>query len=131
MKHSTIWINKGWQNVFIGFCPSERAWNKTMKEIGATGTPYPKVQACCTSFTSDTGRQMCIVTLHESIDNAAPIELIGLLVHECVHVKQRVMEIMGETKVGEEHEAYTVQAIFQMVLDAFEDTRHKLVLEND
>lgn len=57
------------------------------------------------------------------IGNAAdkePIEVYGLLLHEAVHIWQRVRQLMGETNPSVEFEAYSIQAIAQDLFEMFD-----------
>ncbi|MEO3357253.1 hypothetical protein [Acinetobacter haemolyticus] len=57
------------------------------------------------------------------IGNAAdkdPIEVYGLLLHEAVHIWQRVRQLMGETNPSVEFEAYSIQAIAQDLFEMYE-----------
>ena len=42
-------------------------------------------------------------------------EALGIIVHECTHVKQHVMESIGETSPSKEFEAYLMQSIFNEI----------------
>lgn len=51
---------------------------------------------------------------------------IGLLTHECVHIKQFVMKLIGEDKPSDEFEAYFVQdLVADIVGDLFESQENK------
>lgn len=53
-------------------------------------------------------------------------EKIGLLAHECVHIKQFVMKLIGEDKPSDEFEAYFVQdLVADLVEDLFESQENK------
>ncbi|MDC4679865.1 hypothetical protein NQ804_07100 [Acinetobacter baumannii] len=48
------------------------------------------------------------------------IEIYGLLLHEAVHVWQKVKKLMGEKEPSSEFEAYSIQAIAQDLFEMFE-----------
>ncbi|HID0922158.1 TPA: hypothetical protein ACXEMB_003562 [Acinetobacter baumannii] len=48
------------------------------------------------------------------------IEIYGLLLHEAVHVWQKVRKLMGEKEPSSEFEAYSIQAIAQDLFEMFE-----------
>ncbi|MDC5546680.1 hypothetical protein OHX02_12485 [Acinetobacter baumannii] len=48
------------------------------------------------------------------------IEIYGLLLHEAVHVWQKVKKLMGEKEPSVEFEAYSIQAIAQDLFEMFE-----------
>ncbi|QDJ92692.1 hypothetical protein [Acinetobacter haemolyticus] len=49
-----------------------------------------------------------------------PIEVYGLLLHEAVHIWQRVRQLMGEANPSVEFEAYSIQAIAQDLFEMYE-----------
>lgn len=59
---------------------------------------------------------LAIVQMPDS--DHALCERIGLLVHECVHIKQKAMDEIGEKYPSSEFEAYFVQGV---VTDLVED----------
>ncbi len=124
-KHRVIWCDRGWQPVYFGFCPSEKAWHRQMETFSATDEPYPDSDGRCTFFTKD-GKVSCIVTIRDGTEAArSTVEIAGLLVHEAAHVWQEVRKAMQEKEPSIEFEAYSMQAIFQELYSAFMDTRGK------
>ncbi|WP_312057039.1 hypothetical protein [Acinetobacter courvalinii] len=53
------------------------------------------------------------------------IEVYGLLLHEAVHVWQRVKTLMGEREPSSEFEAYSIQAIAQDLFEMYEASEVK------
>lgn len=51
-----------------------------------------------------------------------PIEVYGLLLHEAVHVWQKVRKLMGEKEPSSEFEAYSIQAIAQDLFEMYEES---------
>lgn len=119
----TIWLDRGWQPVYIGFCPSEAAWKRTMKRMGLPNEPYPTNDGRVSVFEND-GKMTCIMTLGDGGEaKHSRVQIAALMAHEAVHVKQQICEHIGEKTPSEEFEAYTVQAIFQGFYQAWLDTR--------
>lgn len=120
----TVWLDRGWQPVFIGFCPSEVAWKREMKRMGVRGQPYPDTDARATTFDKD-GRVCVIVTLRDGVEqHHSRVEIAGLLCHEATHVWQTVRQAMADPgQPSVEFEAYSMQAIFQGLYSAWLDTR--------
>lgn len=54
------------------------------------------------------------------------VEIHGLLLHEAVHVWQRIKQRMGEKEPSIEFEAYSIQRIAQDLFDMYEESE-----END
>lgn len=50
------------------------------------------------------------------------IEVYGLLLHEAVHVWQKVKKLMGEKEPSSEFEAYSIQAIAQDLFKMYEES---------
>lgn len=50
------------------------------------------------------------------------VEIHGLLLHESVHVWQRIRQRMGEHNPSKEFEAYSIQAIAQDLFAMFEES---------
>lgn len=118
-----VWIDRGWQCVFIGFCPSKKAWKRQMKQFECDA-PYPTTAGRATIVEKD-GRKSVIVTLGPEADDEvrSRVEIAGLLCHEATHVWQVVRDDMGERDPSSEFEAYSMQAIFQGLYRAWLDTR--------
>ena len=70
---------------------------------------------------------ICVVCMPIYLDMDAA-DVIGLLVHEAVHVWQFHCEYIGETKPGDEQEAYCIQAITTFL---FRDYLRQKGIEND
>lgn len=118
-----VWIDRGWQPVEIGFCPSETAWKREMKAKGWPGTPYPENDASATHFTHD-GQFLVLVALAEDVEKRfSRVVIAGLLAHEATHVWQHVRRQMQEAEPSIEFEAYAIQAIFQSLYQAWLGTR--------
>lgn len=120
-----IWCDRGWQPMFFGFCPSEKAWKKEVKRLGHIDADYPAASGCCTVFHETKGQGECIlVTVIDGAENKhSMIEIVGLLVHEATHVWQHILKNIGEKSPSIEFEAYSMQAISMALIDAFDKTR--------
>lgn len=58
----------------------------------------------------------CAVIAFPASPDRDPEEVIGLIVHEAMHVWQWILEGIGESKPSCEFEAYSVQSIVQSLL---------------
>jgi hypothetical protein len=123
MKKSLVkWIERGWQPVFIGFCPSEKAWKREIKRMRVEDSPYPTSPGCCVRFRTHDNKTVVLITInHDQHEDHNSI--VGLLVHEAVHAFQWVCESIGEGAPSKEFEAYSIQSIAQDLLSAYADTR--------
>jgi hypothetical protein len=120
-----IWCDRGWQPHHYGFCPDKAAWDREMKRLGVTGTAYPATDGACSHFTNLKEASNCtIVTI--STKKRPPLVIVGLIVHEAMHVWREVRDSIGERHPSAEFEAYSLQAITQNLISAYEKTRGKL-----
>ncbi len=110
------WIDRGWQNVYIGLCLSEKAWNRQLRkmEIDPKTEPYPTASGNCSTFRfTKEGKTISLVTIDAShFTKHSGLTCLGLLVHELAHVWQAVLEDMNEKNPSIEFEAYALQALF-------------------
>ena len=63
----------------------------------------------------------CIVQLADCSERTL-IEVHGLLLHEAVHIWQRIKRLMGEKKPSVEFEAYSIQRIAQDLFAMYEES---------
>ncbi|EXE24686.1 hypothetical protein K004_3842 [Acinetobacter baumannii 16553_8] len=59
------------------------------------------------------------------------IEVYGLLLHEAVHVWQKIKKLMGEREPSSEFEAYSIQAIAQDLFKMYEESEEKHGMEGE
>lgn len=120
-----VWLDKGWQPVHFGFCPSRKAWKKALKSLGAPKTDAYPTSDACTWYFENKGKTSVLVTLGDQVEKRrfSRVVIAGLLCHEAVHVWQTVRRVMEEQHPSIEFEAYSVQAIFVGLYQAWLDTR--------
>lgn len=132
MKNKIIWCDRGFFPVYFGFCPNKKAWNKFLKEMTSSDDfelddwSYPSSDAACTFFTNYKDRPVCVITTQKIFDKEfkkQPEAITSLLVHECMHIWQKILEEMKEEKPSHEFEGWSVQFIFQQIYKAYLDTR--------
>ena len=86
---------------------SEKQFKRLTKKLGIYDSSYmPSGALACCSIYEEQG--IAIVCLKEE---AAPEEIISLLIHEAVHLWQAHCRWIGEDKPGDETEAYAIQKI--------------------
>lgn len=115
--------------IYYGLCTSEKAFNKELKRL-----KIPKSQrgdfisnewsdATVHYFEKD-DKEILIVCIDKKKNkeaNANPIEIVGLLVHESVHIWQKIKQHIGEDYPSVEFEAYSIQKISQELINAYGD----------
>ena len=112
VRNKVVWLDKGWQPVSIGFCPSVKVWERVLCEYGVEASPpdmKTNVGCVCDFSNPDTGETFILVAVRDS--GAGPEELMGTFIHEAAHVWQRIKRAVGEDAPGDEMEAYALEHI--------------------
>lgn len=125
---STIWFDRGFFPAHFGFCPNEEAWNESLKRMGVAPEPYPtqdaRVSVWYTDKKTDVKKLCMLITISDKIDDLDdPTGVCALIVHECMHVTQFLMEDIGEHSPSHEFEAYTLHWVFTQAMEAYSLTR--------
>ncbi|MCH4181379.1 MAG: hypothetical protein LKF44_08320 [Atopobiaceae bacterium] len=74
------------------------------------------------AFVRDDGFMVMVVWLDAALDD---FDSISMLAHESVHVKQYVLDHLGEDEPAHEEEAYVTQAAFEALMTAHATWREK------
>jgi hypothetical protein len=85
----------------------------------------PAQNACAHTWSKD-GAVMCVVCLSPERGSQDPIAVAASLVHESVHVFQRLCESIGETSPSKEFEAYSIERIAERLMREFVRQTSKL-----
>ena len=110
--------------VHYALCQDEKGFRKELKKLGIKNKDRPSfllsthAQATVHFFQSGDGKECAIVCICDHKGHSAN-EMVGLLIHEAVHIWQRVRDIMGECNPSKEFEAYSIQAIAQNLISAY------------
>lgn len=127
MKHKVDWIDR-WlflSPYCIGLCRDEESFNKELKRLKVPVKNWPKwvkgerSDATTHFFEKDDNRGLCCIVCirnRKGIDNIA---VIGLLVHEAVHIWQAIKDEIGEKEPSSEFEAYAIQDISQRLIESY------------
>lgn len=109
---------------FIEFlvCFDESAYKNYINDQCAEFEEFDFLQnnapACCHTLPLKDGKIALILTFDvESLKSHSLNATCGLIVHECMHVLQKVKLYMDEKQAGVEFEAYFIQWAFQHVFD--------------
>ena len=65
------------------------------------------------------GALACVVCLHPDAAKADPIQVACTLVHESVHIFQRLCDSIGEASPSAEFEAYSIERISEGLMREF------------
>lgn len=109
---------------YLTLCRTEREFEGVQKHLKVPKrdrVPFllNKHADATTHFFESRGKLCAVVCLPENTERER-VEILGLLVHEAVHVWQQVRRALGETNPSDEFEAYSVQAIAQQLMQAYE-----------
>lgn len=108
------------QAPYLALCLSENEFQaalKQLKEPPCEGIP-PGMCGATHTFTRD-GKISCVVVMADGYQEADGIQIASLLVHEAVHVFQRLCHSIGETSPSSEFEAYSIERIAERLLREF------------
>ncbi len=132
-QSGVLWMVQPWFPINLGFCPSQEIWDKWMKRCGITGQDaiYPELDRRTGGTFSwfapddhDNYVPFGLITIGPDAEKRDPSVVTGMLVHESVHAFQYVLRRMNEKGMpGSEFEAYSIQAIYMFMENAFSETR--------
>lgn len=124
----TRWLERSLiQGPFLALFTSEKDFQAECKLLKVTETPEfisPGAGATVHHLEFPDGRELAMVCL--DMKESLKMERISvhcLLVHEAVHIYQRVRNWMNETKPSIEFEAYSIQSLSQRLIDDYERQR--------
>lgn len=128
-----IWLNRTLVAMpgYYGLCTSREAFEKTMRRLKIPKGDRPEVHgsahADATMHTFYQGGKICCIVYMplEHAKKHSREECYGLLIHEGVHIWQKVREHYGERDPSKEFEAYSVQMITQELIFAWKDATTK------
>lgn len=122
-----VWIDRGWQPVAIGFCPSEKAWRRAMKmqNVAADWPVVPNSGGHTQWLKNEkTGEGLILVVVSSEAERCS-MSVIMTIVHEAVHVWQFLCQHIGERDPGIEMEAYGIECITRGLIEAYCETQGK------
>lgn len=106
-------------------CTTERMFRQEMRNMGYSKEMIRDTHwlagagGCVRKFdnAADDGRDILLVCLKPIPDN--PAQMVGLIVHEAVHVFQYILQALGEKEPSSEMEAYGIQAVFLNLMEEY------------
>lgn len=132
MLHKVEWCNR---NLIINnyhFCLvlNEKTFNKELDRLKVE--PHDRSEwvgqgadASTHFYRTGHGKRVAIVALKETEDMTAT-GIVGLLIHEAVHIWQYFCNSIGEKEPSIEFEAYAIQAISQELIESYSIIKHEL-----
>lgn len=102
-------------------CTNEEMFRNELKRLGSKRTDVEFLRAsfhaCVHTLESASGDEIHVVCIDgQAAKDRDPISVAAMLVHEATHIKQYVMERIGEKNPSDEFEAYVMQHITQNLL---------------
>lgn len=124
MKLQTKWLDRriAAPGPYLMLCLSEVEFHAALRRLKVKSMPRwiaPGSDAMAHFFEHEGGKTCALVCMGECWKKRTPIEIAGLLVHEAVHVWQQYCLDIGESRPGDEQEAYAVQSIAQELMAEF------------
>lgn len=106
---------------YLALCTTEKKYLKAVRHCKIK-SPGAWINAGADATThimnNPEGDSVCVVCIN--IGKHSPVEIVGLLVHEAVHVWQEYARRIGEHAPASEQMAYGIQAIAQELLTEYE-----------
>ena len=111
--------------IHYGLCTSELTFRRELKRLGLHDPPdWPdeSSEAEMMEFETEGGGSVIIVCVppNKNMD-----DLTATLVHEAVHIWQRIKEYIAEKEPSPEFEAYSIESIFKSLRAAYVAQRGK------
>lgn len=111
--------------IYYTLCTTEGQFHQEMRRMGLSRDTWPSFmktkQADATVHYfehTDTCGEAAIVCMKPS-NERDPLEIVGLIFHEAVHIWQQIRSRIGESEPSAEFEAYSVQMIGQQLLSEY------------
>jgi hypothetical protein len=110
---------------YLGFCTNKKQFERELKACGLQPHEYydfHKATAHLTTIRNQKGQFICILCLDiasKEYQQASINQVMGLIAHEVTHIKQRIMEDIGEAHPSLEFEAYVMQQLMQYYCTAY------------
>ena len=106
---------------YLALCLSEGEFRAALKHLKAsTESAWVRnAHSHATAHTFEGPRGLTVIVCVRDWQGRDPVEVAGLLIHEAVHIWQQYAEHIGEDHLGDEQEAYGIQAIAQELLAEF------------
>jgi hypothetical protein len=106
--------------VYYGLCLTERSFLEEMKRLKVSNPPAwisNEHSDGTTHFFTKADGKLCAVVCLRINKGRNPVEIVGLLAHEGVHIWQEIKDRIGEHSPSKEFEAYSIQWIVQQLVD--------------
>jgi hypothetical protein len=116
---------------YFCLCTTLKQFHKELKRLKVPEKNWPDflASACADAtvhyFEKGSGELCAIVCIHRNKKHSIP-QVYAMLVHEAVHIWQTIKATIGERDPSREFEAYSIQAISQRLMEAYDnDTKRQ------
>lgn len=131
MKHSgSTWLSRTIieSPLCIGLCINEAQFRHEMKRLKIPREDWPDwipedSDAVVHLFEAQTDHKKCAIVCIGTHED--PNVTVGLLVHESVHIWQRICDALDEKNPSREFEAYAIQTISVRLIAAYSELSAK------
>lgn len=108
----------------IGLCQTEKQFKNELKRLRVANPEQNHwviegKDATVTELEGSQKHEKCFLVGIKQDEHTKPIEIVGLLVHEAVHIWQKIRQDMREDEPGTEVEAYAIQSLSIKLIDAY------------
>lgn len=109
---------------WFAFCPTEEEYRREMRKSYDPDFSYPDTEGCCVRYGDREGDRRVLVIINMDWDEV-PQDAMGVLVHECVHVVEAMIQAAQDDKPSEEFRADMTQAVFCELLSDISEYRKR------
>jgi hypothetical protein len=108
----------------IGLCTSEFKFKKELQRLKVPVKDYPvwiypNANATVHYLEGTKNHDQCCIVCIDRSSGRAASEIVGLLIHEAVHIWQSTRDELREDHPSQEFEAYSIQTIAQRLIEAY------------
>lgn len=110
---------------YVALCTTPAQFAAALKKLKCKEpVAFPSSGGLMEAFEGASGGLSCVVCIAGG-KKRDPVQVVGLLVHEAVHVWQAFCDHIGETAPSAEFEAYSIQAIAMRLIEAYPNPKEK------
>lgn len=132
MKNKLEWLNRDLLTspYCYALCLSQESFDGEMKRLKIPKKDRPDFQKTAHAnatvhFFEAKNAERCAIVCMGSAKGFDREQIYALLVHEAVHIWQRIRESIGETYPGDETEAYAIQRLAQSLMFSYKEQTGK------
>jgi hypothetical protein len=125
-RKETKWIDRALvENPYcVGLCTNEIQFKRELKRLNIPIKNWPDwisndKDATVHYFEHSEAHACCCLVCIDKKSQRSPSEVVGLLIHESVHIWQGACEKINANPPCDELEAYSIQTIAQRLIEAY------------